>query len=81
MRGYRETMNLVTTGNVAISVSTCIVGLLLLAPRTEVRAAVRYTIMMMRRSDVEPVRVELSEPDVDLISATELEPVRELVDA
>lgn len=72
-------MNLVTTGNAAISLSTCIVGLLLLAPRTNIRAAVRFTITMMLRPapDAGVPQPAAEEPEVVLIP----EPVRELVDA
>ena len=78
-------MNLVTTGNLAISVSTCIVGLCLLAPRTNMRAAVRYAVMLMRRPNVEPVLVESHDVEADSTieseSVRETEPVRELIDA
>lgn len=78
-------MNLVTTGNLAISVSTCIVGLCLLAPRTNMRAAVRYTIMMMRGPGVEPVLVESHDVEADSVvearPARDTEPARELIDA
>ena len=73
-------MNLVTTGNAAISLSTCIVGLLLLAPRTSVLASVRYVVLMMRRTPV--VEMVDDRPQIEL---TDLQPQpereRELVDA
>lgn len=81
MRGYRETMNLVTTGNVAISVSTCIVGLLLLAPRTNIMAAARFTITMMRRRTPDAVIYEPSVDEREVVMVPEPAPVRELVDA
>ena len=78
-------MNLVTTGNLAISVSTCIVGLCLLAPRTNMRAAVRYAVMLMRRPNVEPVLVESHDVEADSTIESEsvrvTEPARELIDA
>lgn len=78
-------MNLVTTGNLAISVSTCIVGLCLLAPRTNMRAAVRYAVMLMRRPNVEPVLVESHDVEADSVVESqpvrEAEPARELIDA
>ena len=78
-------MNLVTTGNLAISVSTCIVGLCLLAPRTNMLAAVRYAVMLMRRPNVEPVLVESHDVEADSVvearPARDTEPARELIDA
>ena len=47
-------MTLVTTGIAAISVSTFIVGLLLLMPRSSVMASVRYVMVMWRTSNDEP---------------------------
>ena len=42
-------MNLVTTDNATISLTTCLVGLLLIAPRTQLRATVQYVVMTFRR--------------------------------
>lgn len=73
-------MNLVTTGNAAISLSTCIVGLLLLAPRTSVLASVRYAVLMMRRTPV--VEMDDERPQIELTDLqSQPERERELVDA
>lgn len=70
-----------TTGNTAISISTCIVGLLLLAPRTNVIAAVRFTVLLMRRpAPDQPIAAPVVIA-VDSTTKHELETARELVDA
>ncbi len=69
-----------TTGNAAISLSTCIVGLLLLAPRTSVLASVRYAVLMMRRTPV--VEMDDERPQIELTDLqSQPERERELVDA
>ena len=74
-------MNLVTTGNAAIILTTCMFGLLLFLPRTNVRAAVTYAITMMRRpvGSGRPAVPTFEEPEPLLVQ--DAEPVRELVDA
>ena len=42
-------MNLVTSGNGTISLTTFIVGFVLLAPNSNVRSSVRFVVMMLRR--------------------------------
>ncbi len=74
-------MNLVTTGNAAISISTCIVGLLLLAPRTNIAAAVRFTVSMIRRPDSNQPIVAPSADQAEVEVEPGFEPIRELVDA
>ena len=78
---YCFDVNLVTTGNAAISLSACIVGLLLLAPRTSVRAAVRYSVMMLRRPPAEAV-IDRRPPQTEVVDR-QFQPDRdrELVDA
>ena len=74
-------MNLVTTGNAAVSITTCIVGLLMLAPRTNVVAAVRFAVTMMRRDSSDDL-VTSSRDDAPVnVSAPQYESERELVDA
>lgn len=58
------TVNLVTSANPLVTVSTCLVGLVLLLPRTDLRATVRYTLSYLRpgapSSDVTPSEAECS---------------------
>jgi len=78
-------MNLVTTGNGAISLATCIVGLVLFLPRSNVMALVRYAVLMMRESSTgrpthrvldQPVEIVATDVSTEDVSA---EAVRELV--
>ena len=82
---YREVVNLVTSGNATISLATCIVGLVLFLPRTNLRAAANYTLMSINRLRVtsssshrigDPVAVVVPD-DISAVSTDN----RELVDA
>lgn len=72
-------MNLVTTGNATISIATCIVGLLLFLPRTNLKAAVRFTLMSFRTADSRDGEGVTEGEAVELVPRAE--PERELVDA
>ncbi len=43
-------MNLVTSGNATVTLSACIVGLLLVLPKTNLRSIVRYSLFVTRRT-------------------------------
>lgn len=45
-------MNLVTSGNATISALTCIVGLLLILPRSNVLASARYAVFAMSQGRI-----------------------------
>lgn len=73
---YGGFVNLVAADSTLITVSTCIVGLLLILPRTNVVNSVRYVVFAMRQR-----HKTQSEPPMKSNTVDTPEPSRELVDA
>ena len=79
-------MNLVTSGSTAVTLSTCIVGLLLVLPRTNLMEATRFAVLMLRRSQaderrVQPMIATVDHELVEVASGLDLAQEPELVDA
>ena len=73
---YCEGVNLVTSGNAVITVSTCIVGLLLVLPKGNLREAARFAMLVARsKGEAQSTRVTNSPDDGPAMTAEDHEPM------